>query len=228
MGTQFLLSLIGGAVAGGGLLLIAGKYGYKWYKKEPINIGGEIVAIASILVMTGAISAYKLAESSYHLAGDGVEYTKDGVKSALHTGQQVIEKTLKWGTVTLLEGIGQPYHDYQKKWKEESSKESVGEIEIRLVSKKQEIMGNQKRVHLVLDIKNIGSTELDLNRLFSDELIVLTDKNNNAYSLKKLNYQESIVKAGEHSQREMDIMLPKEIELQQITTPLKQLLLLEK
>jgi len=227
MGTQFLLSLIGGAIAGGGLLLIAGKYAYKWYKKETITISGEIVAISSILILTGAVSAYKLAESSYHLAGEGVEYAKDGVKSALHTGQQVIEKTLKWGTVTLLEGIGQPYHDYQKKWKEDN-REDVGEIEIRLVSKKQEIVGDQKRVHLVLDIKNVGSTELDLNRLFSEELVVLTDKNNNAYSLKKLNYQESIVKAGEHSQREMDIMLPKEIELQQINTPLKQLLLLER
>jgi hypothetical protein len=75
MGTQFLLSLIGGAVAGVGLLFMAGKYAYKWYKKEPITISGEIVAIASILILTGAISLYKLAESSYYLAQDVIEST---------------------------------------------------------------------------------------------------------------------------------------------------------
>jgi len=78
MGTQFILSLIGGAVAGGGLLFIAGKYSYKWYKKEPISITGEMVAIASILIMTGAISVYKLAESSYYLV-------EDGINSVFHT-----------------------------------------------------------------------------------------------------------------------------------------------
>jgi len=77
MGTQFILSLIAGAVAGGGLLLIAGRYAYKWYKKEKITISGEIITIISILVMTGAISVYKLAESSYHLAQDGVELILD-------------------------------------------------------------------------------------------------------------------------------------------------------
>ena len=73
MGTQFLLSLVGGGVAGGGLLLIGGRYAYKWYKKEKLDINGEMVAIVSILLMTGVISAYKLAESSYHLAQDGVK-----------------------------------------------------------------------------------------------------------------------------------------------------------
>ena len=75
MGTQFLLSLMGGVVAGGGLLFIAGRYAYKWYKKEPLTISGEMVAIASILILTGAISLYKLAESSYHLAQDVVQST---------------------------------------------------------------------------------------------------------------------------------------------------------
>jgi len=227
MGIQFILSLIGGAVAGGGLLLITGKYAYKWYKKEKITISGEIVAISSILVMTGAISAYKLAESSYHLAQDGIEYAKDGVESALHTGQQVIEKTLKWGTVTLLEGIGQPYHDYQKKWAEDSIK-PIKNIEINLLSISETIIGDNKKVHILIDITNRGSTSLDLNKLFSDELIILTDKNDNAYSLKKLNYQKSTLEAGENSQREMDIILPKDIELKRLSSPVKQLLLLNK
>ena len=217
MGTQFLLSLVGGGVAGGGLLLIGGRYAYKWYKKEKLDINGEMVAIISILLMTGVISAYKLAESSYHLA-------QDGVKSALHTGQEVIEKTLKWGTVTLLEGIGQPYHEYQKKWQEDSIK-PVEKMEIKLISSSQKFVNNQKEMHLVIEVKNSGTTPLNLNNLLSQELIVLTDKNNNAYSLQKLNYKKSIINAGESSLREMDIIVPKEVQLHQIATPLKQLLL---
>jgi len=213
MGTQFLLSLVGGGVAVGGLLLIAGRYAYKWYKKERFSMNGEMVAIVSILIMTGAISAYKLAESSYRLA-------QDGVKSA----QNVIEKTLKWGTVTLLEGIGQPYHDYQKKWKDDSAK-PIEKMEIKLISSSQKIVNNQKEMHLIIEIKNSGTTPLNLNNLLSQELIVLTDKKNNAYSLKKLNYEKSIINAGESSLREMDIILPKEVELHQIATPIKQLLL---
>jgi len=219
MGTQFLLSLISGAVAGAGILLILGKYTYKWYKKEPISIGGEVVAITSILLLTGAISAYKLAESSYYLA-------EDGVKSALHTGQQVIEKTLKWGTITVLEGVGQPYHDYQKKWEEDRDK-PMQAIALKLVSSSQKISGDHKKVHLTLDITNRGTTALDLNKLFSDELIILTDKNNHAYSLKELNYQESILEAGKHTEREIEIILAKEIELHQLSSPTKQLLLLK-
>jgi len=217
MGTQFLLSLVGGGVAGGGLLLIAGRYAYKWYKKEKIDINGEMVAIISILLMTGVISAYKLAESSYQLA-------QDGVKSALHTGQEVIEKTLKWGTVTLLEGIGQPYHDYQKKWKEDSIK-PIEKMEIKLISSKEKIVNNQKEIHLIIEVTNSGTTPLNLNNLLSQELIIVTDNKNNTYSLQKLNYEKSIIESGESSLREMDIIVPKEVELYQIATPIKQLLL---
>jgi multisubunit Na+/H+ antiporter MnhG subunit len=74
MGTQFLLSLIGGGVAGTGLLFFIGKYAYKWYKKEPIVITGELVAIISILIVTGVVSAYELAQASYHIAKEGIHY----------------------------------------------------------------------------------------------------------------------------------------------------------
>ena len=225
MGIQFILSLIGGAVAGGGLLLIMGKFAYKWYKKERITISGEIVAVASILIMTGAISAYKLAESSYHLAGDGVEYAKDSVKSVLHTGQQVIEKTLKWGTVTLLEGIGQPLHDYQKRWKEDSV-ESMKKIDIELLSNTEKIIGTQKKIHIIINIKNQGTKPLNLNQLFKDEMIILTDKDNNSYSLNKLNHKDSILEVGKTSQQQIEIILPKEIEIEKLSTPVKELLFL--
>ena len=92
MGIQFLLSLIGGAVAGAGLVLILGKYAYKWYKKEQLILTGEMVAIVSILIVTGTVSAYTLGEASYHIA-------KDGVHSVLHT-----------------------YHDYQKNWASDTIK----------------------------------------------------------------------------------------------------------
>ena len=91
MGTQFLLSLIGGAVAGGGLVFILGKHAYKWYKKEEIVISGEIVAIVSILIVTGVVSAYTLVKTSYHIAKEGVEYLHDGASSAIDSGQRLIE-----------------------------------------------------------------------------------------------------------------------------------------
>jgi len=72
MGTQFLLSLIGGGIAGAGLLFIIGKYAYKWYNKEPIVITGELVAIISILIVTGVVSAYELARASYDIAKEGI------------------------------------------------------------------------------------------------------------------------------------------------------------
>lgn len=217
MGTQFILSLIGGAVAGGGLLLILGKYAYKWYKKEKLVITGEMVAIVSILIMTGGISAYKLGEASYHIA-------KDGVNSALHTGQQVIEKSLRWGTVTLLEGIGQPYHEYQKKWASESIK-PIEQMEIKIISSRVSEVNNEQLAHLVIEVRNGGHTPINLNNLLSQELIVVTDTKSHAYPLNTLKYQNSTIKAGETSLREMDIILPKGVKLHQLSTPIKQLLL---
>jgi predicted nucleic acid-binding Zn-ribbon protein len=224
MGTQLLLSLIGGGVAGAGLAFLVVKYAYKWYKKEKIIISGEVVAIASILIITGAVSAYKLGEASYHIAKDGVEYVQEGASSAIDSGQQLIENTLKWGTVTLLEGIGQPYHDYQKKWEADKIK-PIEEMDIKIISSRVKEVNNEQLVHLVVEVKNSGTTPLNLNNLLSEELIVLTDKNSNAYALNKLQYENSTIKAGETSLREMDIILPKGVELHQLSTPIKQLLL---
>ncbi len=74
MGIELLLSLIGGGVAGVGLLFIAGKYAYKWYKKETISITGELIAIISILIVTGAVSTYKLGEISFNIVKEVVEH----------------------------------------------------------------------------------------------------------------------------------------------------------
>jgi len=224
MGTQLLLSLIGGGVAGAGLLLIVGRYAYKWYKKEKIIVSGEIVTIASILLITGAISAYKLGEASYYIAKGGVEYVHDGANSALHSGQQLIEKSLKWGTVTLLEGIGQPYHEYQKRWAEDKAS-PIQNMEIKIISSRITEVNDEQLVHLVVEVKNSGTSSLNLNNLLSQELVVLTDKNSHSYPLNKLRYENSTIKSGETSLREMDIILPKGVELYQLSTPMKQLLL---
>jgi len=224
MGTQFLLSLIGGGIAGAGLLFIIGKHAYKWYKKEPISITGEMVAITSILILTGAVSAYKLGQASYHIAKDGVHYVQEGASSAIDSGQELIEKGLKWGTVTLLENIGQPYHEYQKKWSEDT-KNPVENMEIRIISSSSKEVNNEQLVHLVIEVKNSGTDPLNLNNLLSQEFIVLTDKKSNTYSLDRLKYENSTIKAGETSLREMDIILPKGVELHQLATPIKQLLI---
>jgi predicted nucleic acid-binding Zn-ribbon protein len=224
MGTQFLLSLIGGGIAGAGLLFIIGKYAYKWYKKEPISITGEVVAITSILVVTGAVSAYKLGQASYHIAKDGVEYVQDGASSAIDSGQELIEKGLKWGTVTLLEGIGQPYHEYQKKWSEDKANR-VQDIEIKIISSNTTEVNNEQLVHLVIEVKNSGTAPINFNNLLSQELLVLTDKESTTYSLNRLKYKNSSIKAGDFSIREMDILIPKGVQLHQLATPIKQLLI---
>jgi predicted nucleic acid-binding Zn-ribbon protein len=224
MGIQFLLSLIAGGVAGVGLLFIIGKHVYKWYKKEPITITGELVAITSILILTGAVSAYKLGQASYHIAKDGVHYVQEGASSAIDSGQELIEKGLKWGTVTLLENIGQPYHEYQKKWSKDT-KSPVENMEIRIISSSSKEVNNEQLVHLVIEVKNNGTEPLNLNNLLSQKLIVLTDNKNNIYSLNKLQYKDSSIKAGEVSLREMDIILEKGVQLHQLATPIKQLLL---
>jgi hypothetical protein len=66
MGTQFFASFLGLGIAVGSLGFMVGFYVYKrWYKKEIIEIKGEIVTLISIFVLLGAVSGYKLAESSY-------------------------------------------------------------------------------------------------------------------------------------------------------------------
>jgi predicted nucleic acid-binding Zn-ribbon protein len=165
-----------------------------------------------------------LGEASYHIAKDGVEYVQEGTSSAIDSGQRLIEKSLKWGTVTLLEGIGQPYHEYQQKWEADKIK-PIEQMDIKIISSHVKEVNNEQLVHLVVEVKNSGTTPLNLNNLLSEELIVLTDKNSNAYALNKLQYENSTIKAGETSLREMDIVLPKGVELHQLSTPIKQLLL---
>jgi len=224
MGTQLLLSLITGAIAGGGLLLIIGKYAYKWYKKEKISISGEILAIALVLIITGGISAYKAIEASYSIAKDGINYTKDGINSALHTGQQVIEKSLRWGTITLLEGVGQPYHEYQKKW-EQDKNNPLEKINIKVIKSNKKELHNQQSIHLTISVENRKASSINLNQLFKQNLLILTDNKNNTYSLKELNYKNGIIQAGETSEREIEIITPKGVELYNLSTPQKQLLI---
>jgi len=77
MATNFLLSLIAGGIAGAGLLFILLKYGYKWYKKEPIYLSGELIMIISILTVTLLLSAYTLGEISLTVVKKTIHYLQD-------------------------------------------------------------------------------------------------------------------------------------------------------
>ena len=66
METQFFTSLFGIIISGGILVLMAGYYGYKWYKKEPLEITGETIMVVASLMIVWGYSAYKLSEASLH------------------------------------------------------------------------------------------------------------------------------------------------------------------
>jgi hypothetical protein len=74
MGTQFFASLIGIIISGGILLVMGGYYTYRWYKKRPIEITGELVMIVSTLMVIWGYSAYKLSEASFHYLKEGTSY----------------------------------------------------------------------------------------------------------------------------------------------------------
>ena len=80
MGTQFFTSLAGIIISGGLLLAMGGYYAYRWYKKRPIEITGEIVMMVSTVGIVWGYSAYKLSEASLHYAKEGISYVLKGDK----------------------------------------------------------------------------------------------------------------------------------------------------
>jgi len=77
METQFFISLVGIIISGTILLLMAGYYGYRWYKKRPLEIHGETLMVVVSLIIIWGYSAYKLSEASFYYAKEGTAYIFD-------------------------------------------------------------------------------------------------------------------------------------------------------
>lgn len=228
MGTQFIVSLLGGSIAAGALLFIGGTYVYKWYKKDPINITGEVVAVVSIFLVMGGVSAYKLAEASYHYAVVGkdavVESVKDGTNAVLDAGQDVISGTVKYFSVAVLEGVGQTYEHFEAKWDKEQI-ESFKDLELRVVSVKKEMQHGKDLLHLMLEVSNVSKKSIDFNELVTHQLLLLKSKNE-AYAPLTLNGRAKSmdIPAGTTIMLQVDILVgQKEQYPTMLSTPTQQL-----
>jgi len=169
----FLGSIIGLGIAGVGLTLMVGYYGYKWYKKESINIKGETITIASALIIVGAISTYKLVESSYY-------YAKEGTCYVLEAGQNVISGTIKYFSVALLEGVGETYDYFKEKWTEEEIKK-FDALELKILSFKREAKNEKNSLHLKLEVSNLNREPLDFKALVMHKLLLIKNESEAYY-----------------------------------------------
>jgi len=176
MGTQFLSSLIGVGVAVGSLLLMLGYYGYKWYKKEAIEIKGESITMFTALVILGGISGYKLAESSYYYAKEGTQVVIDagkyGTKVLLDAGQSAISGTIKYFSVAILEGVGETYTHFESKWDNEKVKSFDG-LELKVLSVDKQEQNGKTSLHLTLEVTNRSSKTIDFKELIIHQLLLL-------------------------------------------------------
>jgi hypothetical protein len=184
MGTQFFASLVGIISSGGALLLMGGYYAYRWYKKRPIEITGEIVTIVSTLVIVWGYSAYKLSEASFHYAKEGTAYVietgKDATDAVLDAGQEAISGTIKYFSVAVLEGVGKTYEYFEEKWDREKI-EKFNALELKIISSQKEIQNGKTSLHLVLEVTNRGKNSIDLKDLVVQKLLLLKNKNEAYY-----------------------------------------------
>ena len=185
MGTQFFGSLLGVGIAVGSLVLMTGFYAYKrWYKKEIVEIKGEIVTLISIFVLLGAVSGYKLAESSYFYAKKGTHYVveagKEGTQAVLDAGQHAISGTIKYFSVAVLEGVGKTYDHFEEKWDAKQVK-NFENLELRVLSSKRNEKHGKTSLHVVLEVTNRGQETIDFKELVTHKLLLLKNKNSDYF-----------------------------------------------
>jgi len=184
MGIQFFSSLIGVGIAIGSLLLMLGYYGYKWYKKEPIEIKGETITIATALVILGAISGYKLGESSYYYAKEGtkavIDAGKYGTKVLLDAGQSAISGTIKYFSVAVLEGVGETYNHFESKWDNEKIQQ-FNDLELKVLSVDKKQQNGKTSLHLALEVTNKGSKSINFKELITHQLLLLKSTKGSYY-----------------------------------------------
>ena len=184
MGTQFFTSLAGIIISGGLLLAMGGYYAYRWYKKRPIEITGEIVMMVSAVGIIWGYSAYKLSEATLHYAKEGTSYVleagKEGVDTVLDAGQEAISGTIKYFSVAVLEGVGKTYEHFEEKWDKERM-EKFYALKIKILSSKKEMQNKKSSLRLTLEVTNISKESIDFRELVTHQLLLLKSKNEAYY-----------------------------------------------
>ena len=209
MTTQFLLSILGLGIAGGGLALLVGTALYKWYKKRtPLSLTPTITTYLSILVLLGAFSGFNLLTSSYYLA-------KAGGKAVLYAGQEFISETISFGSIAILDGVGKTYEHYENRWEKESLKDA-NSLRFTIVSTKR----LDEKIQIVFNVTNDSSHMINLNDMVKDELILLKDKKNICYPLDMKDSKRVNIAGGITIQSEVTLLINRDIDILALVTPL--------
>jgi len=227
MKTQFFTSLLGMGISVGALGLMTGYYAYKrWYKKEQMHIGGEIVTIVSIFVALGGLSAYKFTQASYHYAKKGTHYAIDATVDATHTvleaGQGAISGTIKYFSVAILEGVGETYQHFENKWEKEKVEEFKN-LKLKIISNTKTIQEKKSLIHLVLEVSNTSTKAIDFKELIKHQLLLLKDKKNHYYpvTFNEINHQNMIIPPSTTTTQEIDILIHEQNYPTLLSTPQK-------
>ena len=117
MTIQSILSIIGLAIAGGGLGFGALYALYRWKNKRAISFNGMVVMYISTLIILGIFSGYNFLTSSYYL-------TKKGVGYVVYKGQDLVSSAISFGIVTITDGFGKTSEHYTQKWEREKLSQS--------------------------------------------------------------------------------------------------------
>ena len=228
MGTQFFTSLAGIIIAGGVLLAMGGYYAYRWYKKRPIEITGELVMIVSAVGIVWGYSAYKLSEASLHYAKEGTSYVidagKNGVDTVLDAGQEAISGTIKYFGVAVFEGVGKTYEHFEEKWDKERI-EKFHDLQIKILSSKKKIQNGKASLHLTLEVTNTSKESIDFRELVTHQLLLLKSQNE-AYcpvTFNGISHQNMYISPATTVTQEIDILVDNENYPTMLSTPYQKL-----
>lgn len=215
MTTQFLLSILGLAIAGGGLGLGALYALYKWKKKNPLSFNGIITMYISTLILLGAISGYSFLTSSWYLA-------KKGVHMVVDTGQEMVSSAISFGLVTIIDGFGKTSEHYEKKWEKNKLNER-NNMEFKIIGLSKKSQNDNTILHITFSSKNNSEHIVKLNDLIKDELILLKDKKGLCFPLTLSNGREITIAPHASLVSEVDVVLPQGVSIQEFVTPNQQL-----
>ncbi|MCK4442693.1 MAG: hypothetical protein KAU90_11860 [Sulfurovaceae bacterium] len=211
MTTQFILSLIGLVIAGGGLGLGALYTLYRWKKKTPFTFNAIIAIYISTLVLLGIFSGYKFLTSSYHITKKGVGYVVD-------KGQDLVSSTISFGMVTIFDSFGKTTEHYEQKWENQKINKS-NRMKFSIISIKEKKDGDKPTLHITFSSKNDSNKIVSLNQMVKDELILLKDKKGLCFPLTLSDNREITIAPHSSLVSEVDVIVPDGVSIKEFVTP---------
>lgn len=215
MTTQFILSILGLGIAGGGLGLGALYAFYRWRKKNPIDFNGMVTMYLSTLILLGAISGYHFLTSSWYL-------TKKGVHLVMDKGQDMVSSAISFGMVTIVDGFGKTSEHYEKKW-EDAKLHERNSMEFKIIALNKKTKEDKSILHITFSSRNHSNHIISLNRLVRDELILLKDEKGLCFPLTLSDNREITIAPNASLVSEVDVVLPQGVSIKEFITPNQQL-----